>query len=127
MRFLIDECLCHELVAAAHEDGHEAYHVDWLGLKGSSDPGLMPRIIAEDHCFVTNNAADFRRLFALEPLHAGLVILLPNVRPAHQVELFAAVLADLRLDNDLVNKRIEVTFGDDGVELVRSELSAPEG
>lgn len=39
-------------------------------------------IIADDLTLVTNNARDFRRLFAREPLHAGLVIIVPQVVPA---------------------------------------------
>lgn len=112
MRFLIDECCCHDLVAAAIDGGYEAHHIDRLDLKGTADRDLMPRIIADSFTFVTNNAVDFRRLFATEELHAGLVILLPNVRRALQVKLFAAVLADLAADDDVVNKAIEADFTD---------------
>lgn len=42
----------------------------------------MPRIIEEDFTFVTNNARDFRKLYAKEDLHAGLVIIVPQVLPA---------------------------------------------
>lgn len=71
--------------------GHEGHHVVWLGLSGETDWGLMPRIIEGNFTFVTNNAADFRKLFAREELHAGLVIIVPQVRPALQKELFGAV------------------------------------
>lgn len=64
MRFLIDECLHTSLVAVATDRGHEASHVVWLGLGGTADWDLMPRILDDDFCFVTNNAADFRRLYA---------------------------------------------------------------
>lgn len=62
MRFLIDECLHTSLVGLAQERGHEANHVNWLGLSGETDWALMPRVIQGDFTFVTNNAADFRRL-----------------------------------------------------------------
>lgn len=128
MRFLIDENLCHDLVATANDAGHEAHHVDWLDLKGTKDPRLMPRIVAEDFTFVTNNAADFRKLFTLEALHAGLVILLPSVRRARQIELFKAVLRDIAVDGDMVNKMIEVWFADDGetIETERRDLAQSE-
>lgn len=119
MRFLIDECLCHDLVETAVDSGYEAHHVDFLQLKGTSDRALMPRIIEGDFTFVTNNAADFRRLFAMAELHEGLVILLPNVRRELQVELFAAVLADLLRDGDVVNQAIEADFEDGNEPVVR--------
>ena len=81
MKFLIDECLHTSLVSTAADRGHEAYHVNWLGLSGESDWDLMPRIVADGLTFVTNNARDFRKLFAREPIHAGLVIIVPQVTP----------------------------------------------
>ncbi len=41
----------------------------------------MPRIVAEDYTFVTNNARDFRKLYGNEEIHAGLVIIVPQVVP----------------------------------------------
>ena len=98
MKFLIDECLHTTLVAVAQGRGHECSHVNWLGLSGETDWGLMPRIIDGNFTFVTNNARDFRKLYAKEELHAGLVIIVPQVLPARQRELFDAVLADLDVE-----------------------------
>jgi predicted nuclease of predicted toxin-antitoxin system len=58
VKFLVDECLHTSLVAVAEARGHEARHVNWLGLSGETDWGLMPRILDEDFTFVTNNARD---------------------------------------------------------------------
>ncbi|WP_390891058.1 DUF5615 family PIN-like protein [Rhizobium laguerreae] len=66
MKFLIDECLHTSLVAVAQHHGHDCFHVNWLGLSGETDWDLMPRIVAEDFTFVTNNARDFRKLHARE-------------------------------------------------------------
>ncbi len=44
---------------------------------------------------ITNNASDFRRLYAAQPLHAGLVIIVPSVGRAEQRRLFAGALAEL--------------------------------
>ena len=82
MKFLIDECLHTSLVAIAKDNGYDGFHVNWLGLSGESDWDLMPRIIAEDYTFVSNNARDFRKLYGKEELHAGLVIIVPQVTPA---------------------------------------------
>ncbi|MFC3319885.1 DUF5615 family PIN-like protein [Rhizobium rosettiformans] len=124
MRFLIDECLHTSLVAVAQEHGHECFHVNWLGLSGETDWDLMPRIIEEDFTFVTNNARDFRKLYAKEELHAGLVIIVPQVLPTQQRDLFALILQDLADTQDMVNEVIEVTL--DGEDAVLTRYSLPE-
>ncbi len=124
MKFLIDECLHTSLVAVARERGHDCFHVNWLGLSGETDWDLMPRIIEEDFTFVTNNARDFRKLYAKEELHAGLVIIVPQVLPVLQRELFALILQDLADTQDMVNEVIEVTL--DGEHAVLTRYSLPE-
>ena len=124
MKFLIDECLHTSLVAVAQEHGHDCFHVNWLGLSGETDWDLMPRIIEEDFTFVTNNARDFRKLYAKEELHAGLVIIVPQVLPVLQRELFALILQDLADTQDMVNEVIEVTL--DGEHAVLTRYSLPE-
>ena len=64
MNFLIDECLHTSLVEVAVERGHEATHVNYRGLSGVQDWNLMAPIREGDFTFVTNNAKDFRRLYA---------------------------------------------------------------
>lgn len=124
MKFLIDECLHTSLVAVAQAHGHDCFHVNWLGLSGETDWDLMPRIIKEDFTFVTNNARDFRKLYAREELHAGLVIIVPQVLPVLQRELFGLILDDLADAQDMVNEVIEVTL--DGEEAVLTRYSLPE-
>lgn len=124
MRFLIDECMHTSLVAVATDRGHEAAHVVWLGLDGTADWDLMPRILAEDFCFVTNNAADFRRLYAEAELHAGLVIFVPQVAPAIQRELFAALLDHIG-GEELVNEAIEIRIVDNEAIFDRYTLPRP--
>ena len=124
MRFLIDECLHTSLVAVATDRGHEASHVVWLGLDGTADWDLMPRILAEDFCFVTNNAADFRRLYADQQLHAGLVILVPQVVPAAQREIFSALLDQIE-GEDLINEAIEIRIVDGEARFDRYTLPPP--
>ncbi|MEI9425662.1 DUF5615 family PIN-like protein [Mesorhizobium sp. Cs1299R1N1] len=56
--------------------GREARHVNWLALSGETDWDLISRIIAEDFTFVTNNARDFRKLYAREEaLEDGAAVL----------------------------------------------------
>lgn len=114
MKFLIDECLHTSLVTVAQGRGHEASHVNWLGLSGETDWGLIPKIIDEDFTFVTNNAADFRRLYANQKIHAGLVIIIPQVKPATQRQLFDALCDELAGGTEPVNEAIEIRL-EDGV------------
>ncbi|XUY29962.1 DUF5615 family PIN-like protein (plasmid) [Agrobacterium sp. rho-8.1] len=124
MKFLVDECLHTSLVAVAQEHGHDCFHVNWLGPSGETDWDLMPRIVAEDFTFVTNNARDFRKLHAREDLHAGLVIIVPQVLPVQQRELFTLVLQELGGSPDLVNEVIEIAI--DGEEALLTRYALPE-
>lgn len=126
MKFLIDECLHTTLVAVAQNHGHECFHVNWVGLSGEADWDLMPRIVEENFTFVTNNARDFRRLYANEELHPGLVIIVPQVVPALQRELFEALLLDLEPNQDLLNEVIEITLDGEVAEMTRYTLPALE-
>ena len=93
MKLLIDECLHTSLVAVANDAGHVCEHVNFAGLGRRKDWQLMIKIRQEDYTFVTNNRADFTALYAKEQLHAGLVIILPNVTPSLQRKLFRAALS----------------------------------
>ena len=89
LKLLIDECLHTSLVGLAHAAGHTANHVNYLGLGGSKDWELMAIIRQQDYTFVTNNRSDFLGLHGTEPLHAGVIVLVPSVTPARQRELLA--------------------------------------
>ena len=112
MRFLIDECLHPTLADVAHGAGHEAHHVNYLGLASTNDHDLMPVVLEGDFIFVTNNAADFRRLYRGQPLHAGLVIIVPQLSPASQRQLFVAALDEIGADDGLLNEALEVLVED---------------
>lgn len=110
MKFLIDECLHTSLVEIAHERGFEAHHVVYYGLQGAKDHELMRHVREEDFVFVTNNELHFRKLFGREPLHAGLVIIVPSVSPEIQRQLFKSVLEEIAGDepvNMIVLVRLE--------------------
>lgn len=126
MNLLIDECLHTSLVAVAVARGHQAQHVNWLGLSGEADWDLMPRIIDDDFTFVTNNASDFRRLYALQPLHAGLIIIVPQVAPAKQRELLETVLDELGDGDEPVNEAIEIRIEEGEAVIERYGLPDPD-
>ncbi len=122
MKFLIDECLHTSLVTLAHDAGHVCEHGNFLGLGGRKDWQLITRIRREYYTFVTNNRTDFTALYAKEELHAGLVIILPNVTPSRQRELFRAALSHIG-KRDLINAVLEVDLA--GATATCREYSYP--
>jgi predicted nuclease of predicted toxin-antitoxin system len=92
MRFLIDEYLSTDLIIVASAAGHEAQHVARIGKAGWKDWNVARHAAEGDFVLVTNNASDFRRLYATTALHAGLIVIVPNVGRALQAELFRAAL-----------------------------------
>lgn len=122
VKLLIDECLHTSLVELAHAAGHVADHVNYLGLGSSKDWQLMATIRAQDYTFVTNNRSDFLALHRREPLHAGMIIIVPSVTPVRQRELFNAALEHVGA-RDLTNTVVEVGYGGNRIEC--SEYALP--
>ncbi len=118
MRFLIDECLSVDLVSVAGQAGHEAQHVARVGRAGWKDWNVVRYASDGDFILVTNNASDFRRLYTTEPLHAGLVILIPVVARELQRKLFLAALDELAVTGDPVNRVLEVDLNGDEISLM---------
>jgi predicted nuclease of predicted toxin-antitoxin system len=123
VRFLIDECLSVDLVTVAGQAGHEARHVAHVGRAGWKDWNVTRYARDNDLILVTNNASDFRQLYAAQPLHAGLVILLPNVGRDLQQRLFRAALDELATTGEPVNRVLEVDL--DGGEVTLTLYNLP--
>jgi predicted nuclease of predicted toxin-antitoxin system len=117
VRFLIDECLSVDLVTVAGESGHEAQHVARVGRAGWKDWNVVRYACDGDFALVTNNASDFRELYATQPLHAGLVILIPVVGRDVQRPLFKAALDELAIVGEPVNRVLEVDLDGEEVSL----------
>ena len=116
MRFLIDECLSIDLVSVASQVGHEAQHVARIGKAGWKDWNVIRYASDGDFVLVTNNASDFRRLYAAQPLHAGLVIIILSVGRTDQQRLFRGALDELAtLGEEPVNRVLEVDIDGDDV------------
>ena len=114
MRFLIDECLSIDLVLVASRAGYEAQHVAHIGKAGWKDWNVARYASDGDYVLVTNNASDFRRLYARQRLHAGLVIIIPNVNRTEQQRLFLGALNELAALGEPINRVLEVDIdGDD--------------
>lgn len=122
-KFLIDECLHTSLVEIAHAAGHAADHVNYLGLGSFKDWQLIGIIEEHDHTFVTNNRSDFLALYRQVPVHAGLVIIVPNVTPPRQRELFQAALDHIGR-SEIVNVVIEVEYHGNQIECHEYPLPA---
>jgi hypothetical protein len=84
----------------------------------------MATIRAQDYTFVTNNRSDFLVLHGQEPLHAGVIIIVPSVMPVRQRELFSAALAHIGA-RDLVNSVVEVGYAGNRIECF--EYALPQG
>jgi predicted nuclease of predicted toxin-antitoxin system len=114
MKFLIDECLSLELVSIAARLDHEAYHVAHVGKAGWKDWNIARHAHEGDFILVTNNGDDFRKIYATQALHAGLVIIVPNVNRDRQEGLFVFALDQLAAIGDPINRVLEVDQdGDD--------------
>ena len=72
-------------------------------------------VLEGDFIFVTNNAADFRRLYRGQPFHAGLVIIVPQVPPSFQRQLFVAAIDEIGANDGLLNEALEVLVEDGDV------------
>jgi predicted nuclease of predicted toxin-antitoxin system len=124
MRFLIDECLSVDLVSVAGQAGHEALHVAHVGKAAWKDWNIARYASDGDFVLVTNNAGDFRRLYAAQTLHAGLVIIIPNVNRAIQRQLFRGAIDVLATMDDPVNRVLEVDIDGDDVTFTIYDLPA---
>jgi predicted nuclease of predicted toxin-antitoxin system len=120
--FLVDECLHTSLLDVAKEMGFAAHHVDRLGLKGTPDWQLLKRCESQGLTLVTNNAIDFRKLYARAGIHPGLILILPMGRPPWQRLLFRAALRAVSGRSDLINRVIEVDQEGDTIVLREFEL-----
>jgi predicted nuclease of predicted toxin-antitoxin system len=122
VKLLIDECPHTSLIEVAHAAGHLAEHVNYRGLGGPKDWQLMETIRGRDYTFVTNNRSDFLVLRGQEPLHSGVIIIVPSVAPARQRDLFSADLKHIGA-RDLTNSVVEVQY--EGTRIECSEYDLP--
>ena len=123
MRFLIDECLPPALTNIANQEGYEAQHVVHIGKAGWSDHNVVRHAREGDFIVVTNNASDFRKLYAAQPLHAGLIVLLPNTGREVHMRLFKYALELLAAKGEPINQVLEM--GLDGQDMTFRLYSLP--
>lgn len=108
IRFLIDECLTPNLAGVAKSLGYEARDAVGAGLGQKPDPVLARAALEGDDIFVTNNARDFRRLYARFTRHPGLVLILPSVPMGEQITLFTRVIAFIEAQPNVIDQMVAV-------------------
>jgi predicted nuclease of predicted toxin-antitoxin system len=107
----------------ATEAGYEAHHIAHVGKAGWKDWNVLRHACDNDFVLVTNNATDFRLLYSKQPLHAGLVILIPNVATELQKRLFVYAVRKLIEHGEPVNQVLEVDI--DGEDVVSRLYELP--
>lgn len=72
----------------------------------------MTFILDHDYTFVTNNRSHFLALYSRTSLHAGLILIVPNVVPEQQRQFFRFALKGVREFHlkDLINQVIELDY-----------------
>ena len=78
------------------------------GMSGLKDHALFAEIARSGFIFVTNNREDFVELVAEADLHAGLIVIVPNVRRQVQKALFRAALQHVLKIGTLLNRVLEI-------------------
>src|SRR4051794_15876405 len=86
-----------------HHSDRGSQYAAHVGRAGWKNWNVVRYARAGDFVLVTNNASDFRQLYAAQPLHAGLIILIPAVNRVVQQRLFKATLDELALVGEPVN------------------------
>lgn len=85
-------------------------------------PVLVPRIVDGGYAFVTNSAANFRRLCVQRKIHVCLVIIVPRIQPARPRAIFDALLETVQPSEELVNEVIEISLDADDAVFTRCDL-----
>jgi predicted nuclease of predicted toxin-antitoxin system len=126
---LIDENLTPDLVRAARSRGFPANHVNDAGLRTASDKAVARYAIRKGLVVVTNNMADFRRIYARRRMHPGLIFLACHEERAftgaNQATLLNAALDDI-LANDLLQEVVLVRLLSDAGRDIEYELTRRE-
>ena len=96
------------LAKVARDHGYDAVHVTAIGLASTPNKLIAERAVQTGAIMVTNDARDYRRLYARFVSHPGLVILLPSVGKARQVQLFEAVIDFIASETSIIDQLVEI-------------------
>jgi predicted nuclease of predicted toxin-antitoxin system len=93
VRLWVDEDLSPTLVQVARQYGLEATCNRDRGALGYKDAQLRSLVQTEGYVLVTDNASDFRPMYARDDIHPGLLVIPAGDGRARQQELTRAVIA----------------------------------
>jgi predicted nuclease of predicted toxin-antitoxin system len=131
VKLWFDEDLSPTLVQVANDLGFEATCNRDRGLLGTKDPDLRPLVQAEGYVFATDNASDFRPMYAREEIHPGLLALPAGDSRTHQQQLLraaidfistSAAVSGEQAADFMINKLVEV---DETGSCIASDLPPP--
>ena len=92
MKLWFDEDLSPTLVQVANELGFEATCNRDRTMLGRSDQVLRRVVQAEGYVFVTDNASDFRPMYARDGVHPGLIVMPATVGRIRQRQLAQTII-----------------------------------
>lgn len=115
-KLLIDENLSPKLVKFARRRGFPATHVNEVNLRTADDKHIARYAVDNGMILVTNNMADFTRLYQRRELHPGLIFLQCDVKgifnDRNQATMLSAVLDEL-IQNDLIQEALRINLIED--------------
>jgi predicted nuclease of predicted toxin-antitoxin system len=103
------------LVKFARRRGFQTVHVNEVNLRTAADKHIARYAVDNGMILVTNNVADFKRLYSRRKLHPGLIFL---QCPSQEVftEPNQATLLGIALDNILLNDIVQEAIRVDLIE-----------
>lgn len=113
MHFLIDADLSWRLIAVFREFGHDAIHVNNIGLGTARDPNVAAHARTTNRCLFTGDF-DFSNILEYKPRNfAGIVVLTlsRNASPVYITALTREFLQQLHLFEPLTGKLLIVEPG----------------
>ena len=137
-KFLIDNCLSHELADMAIDRGYvESRHLKWRGKKYSGqqnwgDHNVRKLAVEGGYTLVTKNSVDFRGPpdapgskgeYTKADIHDGLVCLNAEGMDLDlQMDMFAYALEQVQsLSDDMINRVLDISY-DPETDIIRHDL-----
>src|SRR5262245_40310929 len=112
-KLLIDENLSPGLAQLARSRGFHAVHVNEINLRTAGDKHIARHAVDNGMVLVTDNMADFTRLYRRRELHPGLIFLQCDVKriftDRNQATMLSAVLDEL-IQDDLIQEAIRINL-----------------
>jgi len=119
---VLDENLTPRAALQLNAAGHDFWHVRDRGLIGRPDQVIWQRALGEGRVLFTVNHGDFVALASRSELHAGLVLVPPDLLIAEQCSMLMTFTRN-SADADLTNEVI--SLAEDGTATSSSSSARP--